>query len=302
MPHTRVLNIYLPSPMREDAVAGKVNIINRIQAAVATRGLAVDIHPDTPEDRANPARRQGWSLFHMQEPVGPRCLCLRRAYHYPFWQIEATNERWWFDVARKTFDPAEVEAAAARPFYQRWRRRIVGERKISRDGFIFMPLQGRLGEHRSFQAMSPIAMIHATLDHDPRPIRATLHPKEHYTSSDLHALEDLIRRYPRLDVSRADPLPLLAACDLVVTQNSSVALTGYFMRKPAVLFAGIDFHHIAGSVPREGVAQAFARAEGTLPDHEAYLYWFFQLNTINGGSPEAEAQILSRFDRHGWHF
>ncbi|MGP3696896.1 hypothetical protein [Rhodobacter sp. NSM] len=302
MPHSRVLNIYLPSPMREDAAAGKVNIVNRIGAAVAPQGIRLAIHSDAPEELSDPARRQGWSLFHMQEPVGPRCLCLRRAYHYPFWQIEATNERWWFDVAQTPFDPATVDPAAARPFYQRWLKRLLGERTVSRDGFIFMPLQGRLGEHRSFQSMSPIAMIHAVLEHDPRPIRATLHPKEHYGPSELHALEDLMRRYPRLWVGRTDPLPLLAACDLVVTQNSSVALTGYFLRKPVVLFAGIDFHHIAGSVPRDGVTKAFGLAEGAVPDHERYLYWFFQCNTINAGAPEAEARISARLTRHGWHF
>lgn len=302
MPHTRVLNIYLPSPLREDALVGKVNIVNRIKAAVASQGLRLDIHADTAAERADPARRHGWSLFHMQEPVGPRCLCLRRAYHFPFWQIEGTNERWWFDVAQAPFDPGGIDPAAARPFFQRWRRRIVGERTASRDGFIFMPLQGRLGEHRPFQAMSPISMVHATLEQDARPIIATLHPAEHYNSADLHALEDLIRRYPRLDVRRADPLPLLAACDLVVTQNSSVALTGYFLKKPAVLFAGIDFHHIAGSVPREGIAKAFQRAECSTPDHAAYLYWFFHLNTINGAAPDAEAKILGRFTRLGWQF
>lgn len=302
MPHSRILNIYLPSPMREDAAAGKVNIVNRIEAAVAPHGLRVAVHGDTLEERADPYRRQGWSLFHMQEPVGPRCLCLRQAYQNPFWQIEATNQRWWFDVAQAPFDPDTVDPAAARPFFQRWRRHLVGERTCSRDGFLFMPLQGRISEHRSFQSMSPLAMIQATLEHDLRPIRAMLHPREAYSAADLHALEDLVRRHPRLSVVRSDPLALLAACDLVVTQNSSVALTGYFLRKPAVLFAGVDFHHIAGSVPREGVERAFQKAEGTLPDHERYLYWFFQLQTINGAAPEAEAQIMARFARHGWHF
>ncbi|PTE23813.1 hypothetical protein C5F48_00745 [Cereibacter changlensis JA139] len=302
MPHDRVLNIYLPSPMCEDALAGRVNIVNRIGAAVQPFGLRLLIHHDSAAEMNDPERRYGWSIFHMQEPVGPRCLCLRRAYHYPFWQLEATNERWWFDVALAKFSPKSVDPELAKPFFRRWRERIVGDPPVSHDGFLFMPLQGRLTEHRSFQAMSPLAMIQATLAADPRPIRATLHPKERYSPRELRALEKLAEANPRFQLVQGDTITLLAACDLVVTQNSATALTGYFLKKPAVLFGLVDFQHIAGSVPHDGVEHAFAVAKGRPPDFAAYLYWFFHENTINAGAPEAEEQIRARMLHHKWQF
>ena len=302
MPHDRVLNIYLPSPMCEDALAGRVNIVNRIGAAVQPFGLRLLIHHDSAAEMNDPERRHGWSIFHMQEPVGPRCLCLRRAYHYPFWQLEATNERWWFDVALATFSPKSVDPELAKPFFRRWRERIVGDPPVSHDGFLFMPLQGRLTEHRSFQAMSPLAMIQATLAADPRPIRATLHPKERYSPRELRALERLAEANPRFQLVQGDTITLLAACDLVVTQNSATALTGFFLKKPAVLFGLVDFQHIAGSVPHDGVEHAFAVAKGRPPDFAAYLYWFFHENTINAGAPEAEEQIRARMLHHKWQF
>lgn len=302
MPHDRVLNIYLPSPMCEDALAGRVNIVNRIGAAVQPFGLRLLIHHDSAAEMNDPERRHGWSIFHMQEPVGPRCLCLRRAYHYPFWQLEATNERWWFDVALAKFSPKSVDPELAKLFFRRWRERIVGDPPVSHDGFLFMPLQGRLTEHRSFQAMSPLAMIQATLAADPRPIRATLHPKERYSPRELRALEKLAEANPRFQLVQGDTITLLAACDLVVTQNSAAALTGYFLKKPAVLFGLVDFQHIAGSVPHDGVEHAFAVAKGRPPDFAAYLYWFFHENTINAGTPEAEEQIRARMLHHKWQF
>ncbi|WP_444667741.1 hypothetical protein [Cereibacter changlensis] len=302
MPHDRVLNIYLPSPMCEDALAGRVNIVNRIGAAVQPFGLRLLIHHDSAAEMNDPERRHGWSIFHMQEPVGPRCLCLRRAYHYPFWQLEATNERWWFDVALAKFSPKSVDPELAKPFFRRWRERIVGDPPVSHDGFLFMPLQGRLTEHRSFQAMSPLAMIQATLAADARPIRATLHPKERYSPRELRALEKLAEANPRFQLVQGDTITLLAACDLVVTQNSATALTGYFLKKPAVLFGLVDFQHIAGSVPHDGVEHAFAVAKGRPPDFAAYLYWFFHENTINAGAPEAEEQIRARMLHHKWQF
>lgn len=289
----RVLNVYLPEPMRGEAAAGRVNIVNRIVAAL---GWPVVFH--AVEDWG---RSEGFALGLMAEPVREGQLCLRRAYHYPFWQIEATNERWNFDVAKAAFGAADIDPGLARPFYRRWREKVMGEVSPSRQGFVFMPLQGRLLQHRSFQAMSPIAMIEATLEAEPkRMIRATLHPKESYSAEEIAALEALERRFSRFQVVTGDAKALVAGCDYVVTQNSSVAMTGYFAKKPAVLFAGIDFHHIAGVVARDGVQGAFAKARGEVPDFAAYLYWFCKLNCINGGAPEAEDQIRERFQRHGW--
>ena len=299
MPKIEAIHIYLPDQMQRDAVAGRVNIINRIAAAVAPYGCRLQIHADG--DLATAAARAGYALFHMVEPATPDGLTLRRAYHYPFWQIEATAGRGAFDVARARFDSAEIDPDMAKTFHRRLRERVLGRDDTTQVGYVFMPLQGRILQHRSFQSMSPTQMIKATLAQEPRlPILATLHPKESYDSDDLTALADLEQRFPRFRVVQRGALALLRDCNYVVTQNSGLAMNGYMLGKPAVLFAEVDFHHIAGSVPKAGVEAAFAQAKAAPPDFAAYLYWFFKLNTINAGAPEAEDQIRVRLQRHGW--
>lgn len=294
------LHFYLPEPMRSDAARGEVNVINRILAALP--GWKAVWHPDTPSERLRAPGREGYGLWHMQTAPDPRGLCLRRAYWYPFWTLDRHNERWLTDTAQAVYDPATVDPEAARTFYRRWRRKLLGEGKPQRAGFVFVPLQGRLFEHRSFQAASPLAMIEAVLDHDPRPVRVTLHPhpKEPYTEAERRAVAALVTRHPRLTLDTAPSEALLMACDLVVTQNSSTALTGFFAGKPAVLFAGTDFHHIAGSVPRDGLGAAFEKARGPMPDPARYLYWFLQMQAINAGATDAEARIRARLAALGW--
>jgi hypothetical protein len=294
------LHLYLPPKMREDAENGAINIINLIGKAVATVGYGLKFNDDTVQDRKRARPGKDLHLFHMQDPTGPHVLNLRRAYTYPFWQIETTNNRWDFDIANAKFKAAAINMTLARPFFKRWRSRILGDDLRSRDGFVFMPLQGRLREHRSFQTMSPQAMIEATLEAEPnRDIRATLHPGETYDDADFAMLETFSARYSRFKAVVGDARMLVRHCDYVVTQNSSVALTGFFAKKPAVLFAGIDFHHIAGSVARAGVTKAFAHTAVQAP-FVAYMYWFFKTHMINGGAPDAEAQILARMRAHGW--
>lgn len=275
-----------------------MNIFNRMQVALA--GWRFVFHADTEAERAKAAGR-GYGLFHMQEPTAPHILNLRRAYILPFWRIEAVAERWHFDVAKAAFDPEEIPVDEARSFQARWRRQLLGDIPPRRDGSILVPLQGLIEAHRSFQSMSPLAMLDAVIDRYPdRRIVATLHPKEIYLPAEFEALEELGRRHRHFRLMPETTPELIRNCDGVVTQNSSVALSGFFANKPAVLFAESDLHHIAGSVRRDGLDAALAALYGRPAPFSRYVTWFLRRNAINGGSPDCEAQMLARFRRHGW--
>lgn len=112
----KTLHIYLHEPMRTRAEAGEINLFNKMAQALA--GWTLRFHEDTKAER-QAAPDRGYGLFHMQEPPVPTILCLRRAYHYPFWRIEKTNERWNFDVARAGFDAAQVPPGRAAAFFSR---------------------------------------------------------------------------------------------------------------------------------------------------------------------------------------
>lgn len=277
---------------------GKGGVLNVVTEAVADCGWDIAIHSVTVTNAIPSAK--GHHLFYSQDVIGGNSLNLRRCYRDPFFCIEPTNERWDYEVAHKTFDPAEVKSGF-RGFMGFWRPRVLGEMQPKREGYVLIPLQGRLLQHRSFQSMSPIDMIRTTLRAERnRPVLATLHPKEVYSPEERHALAEITAEHPRFTLSTQSTITLLAGCDYVVTENSGVALTGYFAEKPAVLFAGIDFHHIAGSVLREGVDRAFARALGPAPDFDRYLYWFFALNAIPYWDRDAKTRIIERLRQFGW--
>lgn len=289
----RVLNLYLPAHLRADHLAGNSNILSRLTEALPDWRLL-----DRPEADGALPPDAGFALTHMQEPLSPQALCLRRAYWYPFWRIEPTNERWNFTVARAVPALADVPKIRARNLHQRLRDRVLQGRPVTREGFVFVPLQGRLLEHRAFQSCSPLRMIAAGLDRGLRLV-ATLHPGESYTAEEQVALAALAD-HPRFELAAAPSADLLARCDFVLCQNSSLALQAMIAGKGAVLFAGIDFHHPAGSVPRDGIAAAFAR--GALPPERMaeYLWWFLKVMAIDAQAPDAAAQIRAVLRGHGW--
>jgi len=303
MTRGETLTIYLPAGIIDAAREGRHNFFNRVMAAVRGQGWQVDLRPDDLAERVKAVARQGYALSLMEEPPGPRGLVCRHTYVGAFWHIEASTRRWEWPVARASFNPATIDPAEAKAFANRWRARLFKGAADAprRDGIVFVPLQGLLLDHRSFQTMSPLEMLECVLDEMPdRPVLATLHPKESYSPAERDALAALAARHSRLRVETGGAIEALATCDLVVTQNSAVAFNGYFFGKPAVLFAEIDFHHIAASVPRLGVAEAFRAARDLAPAYDRYLKWFLVDNAIAAGGDQAEAQILAALRRGGW--
>lgn len=300
MSDARVLRFYLDPGLRRSAEAGQHNFIGKIASVAEAAGFRVEYRADSARNRAVSALRPGYAMFHMAPPTNDRGLTFRRAYHYPFWGIEPTAERWHWHVARTPFDPATVDRAGADRFAAFWRKRLFPGLGTSDDGFVYVPLQGRLLDHRSFQSMRPLEMIETVLECDTRPVVATLHPKETYTTAERTALSALAERHPRLTVEMGQMERYLPACSYVATQNSSAAFNGFFFEKPAILFGQVDFHHIAANVPALGVDGAFHALPGLHPDYAGYLWWFWQKMSINAGRPDAGEKIAAALRRAGW--
>lgn len=299
MSNDPIVQFLLEPELLGSAIDGNHPFIAKMALVLESASFRVDycLHSDRDD---NP---EVFTLSHMKPALNERGLVFRRVYEYPFWQIEASANRWEWDVARSRYDPAAVDAGAADQFYRFWQKRQyqASTQATSRDGFVYVPLQGKISEHRSFQSCSPIDMIEHCLSQDPkRAVIATIHPNETYSADDIARLETLERRHARLRVDVGEMVPLLQTCDYVVTQNSSVAFAGYFFQKPALLFGKVDFHHIAVQADMSDLASGFDRVAAHAPDYARYLYWFWQMNCINAGRDDVYSKITARFRQFGW--
>jgi hypothetical protein len=297
------IRLLYPPALLSRAMAGRHNFTNRMKSAFEGIGREVQLAPDTRTERLKTRFMRANSIVHAVQPVDARSLVMRRAYIGAFWRLEPTEERWEFDVAKAEFDPEGVDPDRATVFVERWQQELFGDApgRARRAGFVYMPLQGLLLEQRGFQSMAPTQMIDAVCRKvTDRPIVATLHPSFTYSTQERAALDLLKDRHAHFAISKAPMSELLRDCDAVICQNSSVAFSGYFFRKPALLFARIDFHHIASNVTALGVDAAFDHMAANRPAFARYLLWFLKENAIGAGSDQAEDQILSAARRAGW--
>lgn len=284
---TAILNFHVPDWRRAE-VAQPASVFGKIAAAVLDADWRIVI-----KDENAPVEGAGYHLVYNRPVTHPLALSLRRCYFDPFYRIESTNDRWDWQVARHNY----TEVKGGDWFRKYWAERMFKDHPIRKQGFVFMPLQGRLCERRHFQSMSPIDMIKAALANDPnRQILATLHPRETYNTTDMAALATIKGNFALVDTPS---LALLADCDYVVTQNSSMALIGMFAQKSPILFANIDFHHIAASVPKQGLEAAYRNLH---KDRHwgNYLHWFFREQALSMRSDDIIGQLQARFRAHGW--
>lgn len=303
MDRTSTLSIYLDPVMLQMAEDGEFGFVNKVRAAFEGLGFTVAFAKESEDAWLKSAASPGYALFLMKEPLHPRALSMRRAYYYPFWRIEATAKRWNFEVAQKSFNPDGIDTDLAVKWFNRWRRYLfkTAAQKVEKSGLIYVPLQGRLLDHRSFQSMSPVEMIgEVQARAGDRRILLGLHPSETYSTQEREAVERIAESDSRITLRTGGMEQALKLCDFVVTQNSTAALSGLFFRKPAVLFGESDFHHLMPRVSQLGVDEAWRQVETARPPVARYLYWFLQLNAIKADTDEAPDQILEACRRHGW--
>ncbi len=298
MSESKRLDVYLEAPMLATARAGSFNFLNQLKVALEDVGWQVAWHETGPAARAEAPYRAGYSLFHMEPPTHERALTFRRAYFYPFWQIEPVAQRWRFNVAESDFYPDHVDPGKAAFFTNKLRERVMPGPAPTKGDLALVPLQGRIRSCRSFQTISPVEMVE-TVAKPGRPTVATLHPNETYTAEDRAALDDLAARYPNLTIG-GKTMQLLRDCAYVATQNSAVAFEGFLLGKPAVLFGQSDFHHIALNTAELGAEEALAQAPDHRPDFARYLFWFLRMKVVNATAPDVGDQIRRAMKRGGW--
>lgn len=206
-------------------------------------------------------------------------------------------------LAFKAFDPIDIGPGPANNFFK-----IMQERHIAEilpnpgiSSFAFVPLQARLETKRKWQYADAITMVNTIRTHDPsRLIVIKLHPKVTYSQSEMALISTLLKD-PLIRLETTATQSLLAHCAYVATQNSAAAFEGILHRKPAILFASSDFHHIFETVTSPAnAATAFAGVLSNDPPFEKYLFWFLRLNCANVTRKTAEAKIVEMVNEAGW--
>lgn len=285
----------------EVAKRGEHEFANLVESALGPMGFSLKFSQDTPNAR-NMIEDDDLSFVHMSEPAGLNGLVFRRAYAGSFWHIEKRSARWKWRIATKSFDPSDIDLSLANAFFGECRAKLIPKPKpkANDESYVYMPLQGKLLQQRSFQSASPIEMISKTLENCTLDVRATLHPSEAYSDAELTALEQIHARNNRFSVVNLDMHEALSSCEFVVTENSSAAFHAVLYEKPSILFADIDFHHICAKFDQRRPSSAFVAVQGNKFPFRQYLYWYWVKNCIDANDKDLHEKLFTKLAKRGW--
>ncbi|MEM9717068.1 MAG: hypothetical protein AAF826_11180 [Pseudomonadota bacterium] len=301
MPQKRVVNCYFGDATLAKMKRGELNFLNIVKEVLEDADFDVHLLDDRGSNREPDS--DAYALFYRIDTSGPKALTIRENISAPFWCIEQKEHRWDTQIARATFHPDDVDPTEAGRFTKSWARKWMPKYAdaTSDSGYVYIPLQGKLTSKRSFQTCSPIEMIAAVLRADPyRTVIANLHPGEKYTNDERAALDALLSENTRLSLSDTPTFELLANCDYLVCQNSTVAFYGVLLGKTPVFFGRSEFHHAGFNVHHLGPEEAIRHAMNSAPAHAKYIWWYLQEMSINAGRPEARSKIADALRSYGW--
>jgi len=284
----------------EDGLHGFANILSHIFAA---RGYSYRVAGIGRADLWRAKLDNNLHIFDMAGAQGRRALNMRPSVLQPFWTVERPNSRYQGRMAHKLFDPSTVGGGLVTPFFEEMQKLY-----LSRNGtdvglrdYVLVPLQGQLGKQRHWQYASARGMVETIRAQDPtRKIVLKPHPKETYTAEDKAVIAQLLQ-LSNVQVLELPIEALIANCAYIVTQNSTSVFEGILQRKPSILFAKSDFHHIFPSVKSADQApEAFARVEARNMLFMKYLYWYLRMNAADIRRADAPAKTVEMLAEAGW--
>ncbi|MBL1437900.1 MAG: hypothetical protein COB08_017090 [Rhodobacteraceae bacterium] len=285
----------------ERGLHGFANMLSRIFEA---EGYAVRVAGIGRADIWRAKLDRNYHIFDMDGASGRRALNMRPSVLQPFWTLERPDSRYNGRMAHKVFDPSTVGGGLVTPFFEEMQKLYISPNMpdVGMKGYVLVPLQGQLSKQRHWQYASVQSMVETICAQDPRrKIILKPHPKEAYSAED-HAVIAKLLLLPNVEVLELPIEALIAKCAYIVTQNSTAVFEGILHRKPAILFAKSDFHHIFPTVKSATDApEAFARVKAKDMLFMKYLYWYLRMNAADIRRADAPAKIREMLAEAGWN-
>jgi len=297
---------HLPGSWLGPFGTGLLPFYDKLLAGLRARGIATATEVlDRDRLAACVAADDAFHIVNHGRMRHPRVLNAGIAYVYPFWHLDPWGIRAFSSIAAVRFDPAAVDVEAARPFFRRLRKRLVGARtsryaqpEARAEGLpegaaaVFLQSEGHriVGETCHLTRWE---MLEATLAGWDGPVVVKPHPRDNLAET-RERLRDYAARFARLHVSTGNIHDILAACDRVVTINSAVGIEAYLHRKPVILCGQADFHHIAQVARRPDELAGFLAAPARRRAYDKYIHWYFAQNCLSTTEPALVDRFLDR--------
>jgi len=241
----------------------------------------------------------------------PAVLNAGVAYIGAFWHLDPNGVKALSSIGHREFDPTAFSAKRVATFFEGLQNRYVRKRNSKygqREEHVDVP---KNAISLFFQGMAPLStgvskfedfdILELLLNQTSGvPIVVKPHPlvtQKH----EIDFLHDLAKQDNRLFVTDANVHDILQNSAVTISNNSTVALEGFFHKKPAILFGDSDFHHIAHRFHTgDNVLDLIGKAKNSRPAYPEFLAWYFLDQCLHLNSKKLKEKVYAIFRQHGF--
>ncbi len=299
----RALVIHAGETWYDAVLAGKFDFFARLAETAAEMGLQTHL---VRAERGASTRlidmgRHLNVLIGPRAPIGPGIWHAHPGYLRGFWYLDPQGVNMQSSLVDAQFDASAIDPALARWFWNGvtgWHlKRNLS--KFPQEPRLDTPLPAArtvvfLQEIERFSRpvhwVDSLPMIRFAANHGLTYVK--LHPAQ--SPETTAAVRALAAQMPQITLSTASIHDLIAASDVVLTQNSAAGFEALLQKKPVITCARADYHHATLQVTKASdLAQALTIAPTRQRNFafDRYLYWFLGQNLLEPGKPEFTSRI-----------
>lgn len=226
-------------------------------------------------------------------PIGPGIWHAHPGYLRGFWYLDPMGVNMQSSLVEARFDPAAIDPEKARWFWNGvtgWHlkrnlskfpqaERVEGGLPPAKT-VVFLQEIERFS--RPVHWVDSLTMLRAAAASGQTYVK--FHPAQGAAMRD--AVLALAQDLPQLEISTASVHDLVAACEVVVTQNSAAGFEALLQKKPVITCARSDYHHATLQARSAAdLADALQTAADQLRGfaYDRFLYWFLGQHLLEPG-------------------
>lgn len=220
-----------------------------------------------------PKRHRGARIFHAQPGYVPG-----------YWYLDPEGYYWNASIARADFDPTGIDPAKALRFFRDLRRRsfranLSKRPQPTRAADPLPPAKAAIFVQDIERYRSPVHHLSTTQILETTAAtggRVYVKPHPLQDPEARAKLAAFCARFGNIEIIEASVHDIIAASEVIISQNSAVGFEALLHRKPVLTCAQSDYHHatLVCRTPQE-LQQNLARAPEDLAGfpHAKYMYW-----------------------------
>lgn len=291
----------------DDVVSGRFDFFEKLAAKAQAEGRTTGLMRAKGAASVAALRQAGHVhvLIGPRQPVGPGVLHAHPGYLRGFWYLDPAGVNMDSSLLRAVFDPAAIDAKAARYFFDGvsgWnlRENVSKFPQAARGALppafavVFLQEIEHFANPAHYIDTQKILKLVAR-EADGRRVYVKLHPAQGDATRAMVA--QMLRKAGNLQLSAASIHDLAQASDLVVTQNSAAGFEALMQRKPVITCARCDYHHatVVAKRPAQLVQALHVAAQVQAGfAFEKYLYWFLAQQLLEPAKPEFADRVWAR--------